>query len=90
MSKDFLLLTLVFEKCCNPQVATCVGRKIEASRTDGTHPDLISEFYTRFKEVLSRFNIPQQNIWNTDEHGVALGVCPNSLIIEFLKKTDIR
>lgn len=39
----------------NPQVATCVGGKIEKSRIDGTRPDLISQFYTRFKEVQRRF-----------------------------------
>ncbi|KAI1007918.1 hypothetical protein K3495_g313 [Podosphaera aphanis] len=65
----------------NPQVATCIGRKIEASRIDGTHPDLISEFYTRFQEMQRRYGIRQQNIWNTDEHGIALGVCINSLVL---------
>ena len=46
----------------NPLVATCIGRKIEASRIDGTHPDLISEFYTRFQEMQRRYGIQQQNI----------------------------
>ncbi|KAI0997864.1 hypothetical protein K3495_g10325 [Podosphaera aphanis] len=65
----------------NPQVATCIGRKIEASRIDETHLDLISDFYTRFQEMQRRYGIRQQNIWNTDEHGIALGIRINSIVL---------
>ncbi|KAI1002939.1 hypothetical protein K3495_g5264 [Podosphaera aphanis] len=64
-----------------PEVSTCIGRRIEASRIDGTHPDLLSEFHTQFRELQSRYNVEQRNIWNTDEHGIALGVCANSMVL---------
>ena len=65
----------------NPEISTCIGRSIEASRIDGTHPDLLSEFYTRFRELQSRNNVEQRNIWNMDKHGIALEVCANSMVL---------
>ncbi|KAI1003419.1 hypothetical protein K3495_g4787 [Podosphaera aphanis] len=65
----------------NPEVFICIGRSIEASRIDGTHPDLLSEFYTHFRELQSRYNVEQRNIWNMDEHGIVLGVCANSMVL---------
>ncbi|KAI1002842.1 hypothetical protein K3495_g5366 [Podosphaera aphanis] len=65
----------------NSEVPTCIGRSIEASRIDGTHPDLLSEFYARFRELQSRYNVDQRNIWNMDEHGIAHEVCANSMVL---------
>ncbi|KAI1000386.1 hypothetical protein K3495_g7809 [Podosphaera aphanis] len=71
----------------NPQVVTCIGKSIDAKRINGTHPDLISEFYTRFQELQSRYNIDQRNIWNMDEHGIGLGACSNSRVVASSDKT---
>ncbi|KAI1007796.1 hypothetical protein K3495_g430 [Podosphaera aphanis] len=66
----------------NPQVATCIGKSINAKRINGTYPDLISEFYTRIQELQSRYNIDQRNILNMDEHEIGLRVCSNSRVLE--------
>ncbi|KAI1000495.1 hypothetical protein K3495_g7702 [Podosphaera aphanis] len=65
----------------DPEGSTCLGRSIEAARIDGTHPGLLSEFYTRFRELQSRSNVKQRNVWNMDEHRIALGVCANSMVL---------
>lgn len=62
----------------NPHVKTCIGRKIKAIIIYEAHSDLISEFYTLFQDIQSRYDIRPQDIWNTDEHGKALGVCESS------------
>jgi hypothetical protein len=45
----------------NPRVASAIGRKIDASRISGTHPDLINEFYTLYRELVQRYNIQPSN-----------------------------
>jgi hypothetical protein len=65
----------------HPRIKSVVGRPIEAARINGTHPDLIREFYQSFQEVVRQYNIQPCNTWNMDEHGIALGVCTNSIVI---------
>jgi hypothetical protein len=65
----------------NPRVASAIGRKIDASRISSTHPDLINEFYTLYRELVQRYNIQPSNTWNMDEHGIALGVCMNAIVL---------
>ncbi|KAI0994517.1 hypothetical protein K3495_g13665 [Podosphaera aphanis] len=73
----------------NPEVFICIGRSIEASRIDGSHTDLLCEFYTRFRELQSPYNVEQRNIWNMDEHGISLGVCANSMVLASSDPSDI-
>jgi hypothetical protein len=65
----------------HPRIKSVVGRPIEAARINGPHPDLIREFYQSFQEVVRQYNIQPCNTWNMDEHGIALGVCTNSIVI---------
>ena len=65
----------------NPQVASCIGRRIDAARIDGTQPEQIQRFYDLFQRTQARHNILQENTWNMDEHGIALGVCTNSQVL---------
>lgn len=39
------------------RIKSVVGRPIEAARINGTHPDLIREFYQSFQEVVQQHNI---------------------------------
>jgi len=65
----------------NPAVASVVGRRIEASRIAGTTQEALRDFYKLFKEIESRYNIQLADIWNMDEHGIALGVCTNTQVL---------
>jgi hypothetical protein len=65
----------------HPRIRSIIGRPIEAARINGTHPDLIREFYQSYEEITRSYNIQPCNTWNMDEHGIALGVCVNSTVI---------
>ncbi|KAI5193416.1 hypothetical protein E4T38_09962 [Aureobasidium subglaciale] len=56
----------------NPRIASVIGRPIEAARINGTHPDLIQEFYTAYEDAVRLLNIEPSNTYNIDEHGIAL------------------
>jgi hypothetical protein len=65
----------------NPRIASVVGRPIEQARINGTNPEAIQEFYTLYERIVREFNIQPCNMWNMDEHGIALGVCANSYVL---------
>ena len=76
----------------NPKVSSCIGKQIDARRIDGTQPEQIQKFYNLFDNTQTRFNIATKNIWNMDEHGIALGVCTNSTVLAEAgkKKTYVK
>ncbi|RPA90490.1 DDE-domain-containing protein [Choiromyces venosus 120613-1] len=39
------------------------------------------EFFNRFDMVQARYGNQQEDMWNVDEHGIALGVCVNTCVI---------
>ena len=65
----------------NPKVISCIGKRIDARRIEGTQPEQIQQFYNLFDETCTRFNISTENTWNMDEHGIALGVCSNARVL---------
>ncbi|KAI4835301.1 hypothetical protein E4T44_08664 [Aureobasidium sp. EXF-8845] len=70
----------------NPRIASIVGRPIEQARINGTNPEAIQEFYTLYERIVRNYNIQPCDIWNMDEHGIALGVCTNSYVLGSSKK----
>ncbi|KEQ90154.1 hypothetical protein AUEXF2481DRAFT_49829, partial [Aureobasidium subglaciale EXF-2481] len=65
----------------NTRIASVIGRPIEAARINGTHPDLIQEFYTAYEDAVRLLNIEPSNTYNMDEHGIALDICANSRVL---------
>ncbi|KAI4732336.1 hypothetical protein E4T50_17082 [Aureobasidium sp. EXF-12298] len=65
----------------NPRIASVVGRPIEQARINGTDPEVIQEFYTLYERIIRDFNIQPCNMWNMDEHGIALWVYANSYVL---------
>jgi 4-hydroxybenzoate polyprenyltransferase len=65
----------------HPRVTSCIGKKIDAKRIQGTQPDAIREFYDRFEATQINYGVIPENIWNMDEHGIALGICTNSIVL---------
>ena len=66
---------------CHPSIASIIGRPIISSRIDNTHPDILNNFFHRFKTMQLQNNIKHQDIWNMDKTGIALGTCTNSQVI---------
>ena len=65
----------------HPKVATILGKPIDSNRRHGTPPELMRLFFDRFDTVRAPYGIQQEDIWNVDEHGIALGVCANTRVI---------
>jgi hypothetical protein len=65
----------------HPQVASIVGRPIEALRAEAATPAQILAFLELFQRTRIELNIQVEDIWNIDKTGIALGVCTNSQVI---------
>jgi DDE superfamily endonuclease/Tc5 transposase DNA-binding domain/helix-turn-helix, Psq domain len=65
----------------NTGVASVIGRRIESARVRETHPEQLQAFYTHFEATRDRLQVSQDNVWNVDEVGTALGVCMNSRVL---------
>lgn len=65
----------------NPRIASVIGKPIDSGRIQGTQQHHILEFYERFDTIRARHNTQQVDIWNMAEHGIALGVCTNSVAL---------
>jgi hypothetical protein len=70
----------------NPRIASVVGRRFGQARTNGTNCESIPEFYTVYERIVRHYNMQPCNMWNMDEHGIALGVCTNSYGLGSLDK----
>lgn len=65
----------------NPRIASVIGKPIDSTHIWGTQQHHILEFYEQFDTIRACRNTQQVDIWNMDEHGIALGVCTNSVVL---------
>lgn len=65
----------------NPNVGTCIGRPLEASRAHNTTVEQIQAFFDLFERIQKQYDIQPENIWNVDETGIAIGVCANTTVL---------
>ena len=70
----------------NPRIASLIGKPIDSARIWGAQQHYILEFYKRFDAILARHNTHQVDIWNMDEHVIALDVSTNSVVLEASEK----
>ena len=64
----------------NLSVASVVGKPIPACRINNATPEILNDYFQRFKTMQLQYNVKHEDIWNMDETGVALGVCMNSQV----------
>jgi phage host-nuclease inhibitor protein Gam len=62
----------------NPRAASVVGKKIDARRAEAATPEQLRESLERFERTRQRLNIPKEAVYNMDETGVPLGICPSN------------
>jgi hypothetical protein len=65
----------------HPEIAPCIGRRIAAKRIQRTKPDAIQAFYDRYEADQIDYGVTPANMWNMDEHGIALGIYTNSVVL---------
>ncbi|KAI0994625.1 hypothetical protein K3495_g13556 [Podosphaera aphanis] len=76
----------------NPSVSTMLGRKIDSLRASAANPDNIRAFLELFERTRIQLGVHQEDIWNRDETGLALGVCTNTQVVakSTEKKTYVK
>lgn len=65
----------------NPSIKAVKGRKIEMDRIESATPDAIHEYFDRLEDVVAQYSIKSHNTYNFDEHGVAIGVIGNEIVL---------
>jgi len=65
----------------NPRVASMIGRKIEAARAEGATQEAIREFLQLYEQLRVELGIHNEDTWNMDETGKALGGCANTRVL---------
>jgi len=65
----------------NPRVATCIGVPIDTKHIKCSQPEKMKPFFERHLNLLTEHHIPEEDIWNMDEHGMGLGLCSNSTVL---------
>ncbi|KAJ3484161.1 hypothetical protein NLJ89_g12004 [Agrocybe chaxingu] len=57
-----------------PELKTRWTQSLEKCRASNVNYPTIQQFYNVYEEVLTKYNIPVENIYNMDEKGIQLGV----------------
>jgi hypothetical protein len=65
----------------NSSISSCIGRKIDSKRIQNSQPEQLQKFYEYFHRIQCDYGVELANIWNVDEHGIALGICANYKVI---------
>jgi len=65
----------------HPDLKSVVGKRIEASRIHCSTEEAFNRWFDAFKEVKDKFKIKDENIYNMDETGSALGTVNATRVI---------
>jgi DDE superfamily endonuclease/Tc5 transposase DNA-binding domain len=65
----------------NPTISTMVGHSIEATRVTCASKDILLSWFSLLRSLLDGYSIKTANIWNFDEHGIALGCGTNGRVL---------
>ena len=71
----------------HPQIKGMTGKPLDKARVQAATTEAIDEFYTLFETVKRDFDVLPENIWNMDEHGLALGICTNQRVMGVSNKS---
>ncbi|TFK17589.1 hypothetical protein FA15DRAFT_661337 [Coprinopsis marcescibilis] len=68
---------------CHPDILVCNSQALEKCHANNVNKATIDGFYDIIEEVITKYNIPPENIYNMDEKGIQLGVgkCIAAIII---------
>ncbi|EED14719.1 conserved hypothetical protein [Talaromyces stipitatus ATCC 10500] len=64
-----------------PEIESKFSRKYNYERAKCEDPKLIQEYFDRVREVISKYGILPEDIYNFDETGFAMGLCATAKVI---------
>jgi hypothetical protein len=65
----------------NPEIMPVPTRPIEAKRITATTIPEIERFYEELHNIIQKYVIEPQNIWNFNENGVSIGSSVNEKVL---------
>jgi DDE superfamily endonuclease/Tc5 transposase DNA-binding domain len=65
----------------HPEVHSKIGKSIDALRGQNTNPDDLRAWFALFRRFLTENKVAQEDVWNMDETGIALGACTHQRVI---------
>lgn len=74
----------------NPTIKTMIGTRIESARFNAATPEALTRFYTTIQRLKSTYHVKDENIWNMDECGTAIGASTNGRVIADARKKRTR
>ena len=59
---------------CHPEIKVKWTTGLEKCRAQSLNPTAVGGFYDTLQDLLEKYNIPEENIYNMDEMGIQLGM----------------
>ncbi|KAI0999582.1 hypothetical protein K3495_g8613 [Podosphaera aphanis] len=66
----------------HPQIKGMTGKPLDKAKVQAAIIETIDGLYSLFESVKRDFDVPLENKWNMDEHGLGLGICTNQRVID--------
>jgi hypothetical protein len=71
-----------------PELRTRYNRRITYQRAKQEDPKVIKQWFQTVQEVIEEHGIHEDDIWNFDETGFAMGVCTTSKVITAVERSE--
>jgi hypothetical protein len=65
----------------HPALRTRYNRRISYQRAKQEDPEVIKQWFITVREAIQEYGIHEEDIWNFDETGFAMGLCSTSKVI---------
>ena len=65
----------------HPQYRTKFKRNLDQSRKDASHPKILKEWFELYMTTRAKYGVADEDIYNMDEKGFAMGIADSSKVI---------
>ena len=72
----------------HPELKTRFNRRISYQRAKQEKPEVIRQWFTTVLETIQEHGIHEDDIWNFDETGFAMGLCTTSKVITAAERSE--
>jgi hypothetical protein len=72
----------------HPALRTRYNRRITYQRAKQEDPNIIKQWFTTVREAIQEHGIHDDDIWNFDETGFAMGLCSTSKVITAVERSE--
>ena len=73
---------------CHPELCTRFNRRISYQHAKQENPTIIKQWFKTVYEAIQEYGISEDDIWNFDETGFAMGLCSTSKVITSIERSE--